>query len=655
MAIQKEAIPNLLATDSDVFLQAETGSGKTLAYLLPIVQRITGLSQEKGQDDPNNVRLHRRSGLFAIILAPTRELCKQIYKVLRRLLQCAHWIVPGYVVGGANKKGEKARLRKGMNVLVATPGRMVDHLSNTEVFDVSQVRWLVLDEGDRLMELGFRNAIQEILTKLEQRLKLLVSPMQGFPDRRVTILCSATLRRSLQRLGEMSLKDAIHVRVETSTPEVLKSFKSDETSDVSKADTLDDTDFSAPAQLRQSCIIVPAKQRLVTLAALLKQESRVTTQKEASRKAIVFISCADSVDFHFAALTRQPPVSPGSRSSPEPDAAGHEPLLPASRQTTTASARPKFPTDSTIALAPLLEPQPESGPSTTIYKLHGSLPQPVRTATLAAFSNHRAAGPAVLFTTDLAARGLDLPAIDRVIEFDPAASFSDHLHRVGRTARAGRPGEAAVFLLPGAEENYANVLEKRPTDSVKELGADEVRDLERRVERREADEILRHAFTPLAENGRSRDAWSAAATNWQLAAERWVLASSKAAELARAGFAGHVSAYATHTKSERSMFNKNALHLGHLAKAFALRERPVGFGRQSGAGGKRDVVNLGKRKKEKAGRKQRQKARSDPRLDFEGWGRFQDALDLGVASEMLSSNMYGMDPLRHTAFEFNYG
>lgn len=146
-AIQKAAISQLLRDDSDAFIQAETGSGKTLAYLLPIVQRLMQLSANMKKRKVDEA-VHRDSGLFAIILVPTRELSKQIAHVLDNLLRCAHWLVATTVIGGEKKKSEKARLRKGINILVATPGRLADHLEHTKALDVSNVRWLVLDEGD---------------------------------------------------------------------------------------------------------------------------------------------------------------------------------------------------------------------------------------------------------------------------------------------------------------------------------------------------------------------------------------------------------------------------------------------------------------------------------------------------------------------------
>lgn len=287
-AIQRKAIKQLCESDTDAFLQAQTGSGKTLAYLLPIVERISNISKQmkaSGQD------FSRDSGLFAIVLAPTRELSKQIASVLEGLLACYHWIVAGTVIGGEKKKSEKARLRKGLNILVATPGRMVDHLEHTETMDLSNVRWLVLDEGDRLMELGFEQDIQKIISVLNLRSrKRIETPIPGLPDRRTTVLCSATIKASIEQLRSISLKNPVSISVDVTDAEA----QGDEANPGG-------TNFSAPAQLKQSYIAVPPKQRLVTLVAVLKQTFK---RKGSVMKCIVFMSCADSVDFHFELLTQ---------------------------------------------------------------------------------------------------------------------------------------------------------------------------------------------------------------------------------------------------------------------------------------------------------------------------------------------------------------
>ena len=304
-AIQKASIPQLVKDDSDAFIQAETGSGKTLAYLLPLVQRIMGLKDSKfGESGTAAKSINRDSGLFAIVLAPTRELCKQISVVLENLLRSALWIVAGTVIGGEKKKSEKARLRKGLNILVATPGRLADHLDNTKVLDVSSVRWLVLDEGDRLMDMGFEEEIQGIVKKLDARQRP-SSSVTGLPSRRITVLCSATLKLNVQRLGEISLKDAVHIKADPADePEKPKDTNED------RSNTF------VPAQLKQSYVVTAAKLRLVTLTALMK---RTFARKGSVMKAIIFVSCADSVDFHFEVFRRQINQEENKESDKESD------------------------------------------------------------------------------------------------------------------------------------------------------------------------------------------------------------------------------------------------------------------------------------------------------------------------------------------------
>ena len=523
-AIQRKAIQQLCSRSSDAFIQAETGSGKTLAYLLPIVERITHLSKQMkdaGED------FNRESGLFSVVLAPTRELSKQISSVLDSLLSCCHWIVGGTVIGGEKKKSEKARLRKGLNILVATPGRLADHLNNTEVLDVSKVRWLVLDEGDRLMELGFEQDIQKIVGALNLRSRKTVEkPVPGLPERRTTVLCSATLRADLDELKTIALKDAVSISVDAAE----------------EIGGQDAPRFSAPAQLKQSYAIVPPKQRLVTLVATLKQTFK---RKGSVMKCIVFISCADSVDFHFEALTR---------SNIEGASIGAQPLrTPALSRLDSIPQGNTIPEARTQGLATAFATLENS---VQLFRLHGSLQQATRTSTLKAFTT--CDEPAVLVCTDVASRGLDLPNVDLVIEYDAPFSKDDHLHRIGRTARAGKDGRAIIFLMPGCEEGYVDVLkEGRPHLLI----------------RHDADDLLKKGFSASSGPATDKD-WEDRATDWQLDVERWALEHPRHLEQARRAFQSHIRAYATHVATERSFFNMKELHLGHLAKAFALRDKP---------------------------------------------------------------------------------
>ncbi|EME78789.1 uncharacterized protein MYCFIDRAFT_43609 [Pseudocercospora fijiensis CIRAD86] len=546
-AIQRKAVKQLCENDTDAFLQAQTGSGKTLAYLLPIVERISTISKKmkaSGQD------FSRESGLFAIILAPTRELSKQIASVLEGLLSCYHWIVAGTVIGGEKKKSEKARLRKGLNILVATPGRMVDHLEHTETLDLSSVRWLVLDEGDRLMELGFEQDIQKIISVLNLRSRKRVeSPLPGLPDRRTTVLCSATIKASIDQLRSISLKDPVTLAVDAN-----------DTEEHGEASEPEASTFSAPAQLKQGYVIVPPKQRLVTLVAVLKQTFK---RKGSVMKCIVFMSCADSVDFHFELLTQGDGNAAAQEESP-PSKRPHKPL------------KQHLPADTF-----------ENGADFT--SRHGSLQQATRTGTLKAFS--ASTEPAVLICTDVAARGLDLPNIDLVIEYDPPFSKDDHLHRIGRTARAGKDGRAMIFLQPGREEGYITILkESKP----------------RNLTRHESSELMKKGFTPTTGVVGPND-WEQKATDFQIEIERWALENPKHLEQARRAYQSHVRAYATHVSAERHIFNMQELHLGHLAKAFALRDKPGSIR----VPGSRPGVGAAKKAKSEANQNKRKVVRDD--------------------------------------------
>lgn len=594
-AIQKASISQLSKEDGDAFIQAETGSGKTLAYLLPLVQRIMALSLDStqgGKDDRSQPNVHRDSGLFAIVLAPTRELCKQISVVLENLLRCAHWIVAGTVIGGEKKKSEKARLRKGLNILVATPGRLADHLDNTQVLDVSNVRWLVLDEGDRLMELGFEKELHDIVGKLDARQR--PSRIPGLPTKRTTVLCSATLKMNVQKLGEISLKDAVHIKADPADE--------DEQTNSAK----DDAAFKVPAQLKQSYAIVPAKLRLVSLNAFLR---RTFMRKGSVMKAIIFVSCADSVDFHFEVFTKK--QTEREKSSDKEDEEKED-------EEEKEEKKPSLPSQHGT-VAPAVSFSNDTNP-VTLYKLHGSLPQHVRTSTLTSFARNR--DPSVLICTDVASRGLDLPNVDLVIEYDPAFSADDHLHRIGRTARVGRDGRALIFLTPGCEENYVEILKGGYRDGGKALT------------RTDMNEILKRGYGGNVES--SNHDWERKAGDWQIDIERWAVDNQQYLEMARRAFQSHIRAYATHIASERHMFNIKELHLGHLAKSFALRDRPSKINVPGLRPGSDDTKKDYKAERKPAAGKKRKDISSGDRADDDD---IPSATDAAAAAQKMRAKM----------------
>ncbi|KGQ86876.1 ATP-dependent RNA helicase HAS1 [Candida albicans L26] len=328
--VQAKTIPPLLA-GRDVLGAAKTGSGKTLAFLIPAIELLYSL------------KIKPRNGTAVIIITPTRELALQIFGVARELMQF-HSQTCGIVIGGADRRQEATKLAKGVNLLVATPGRLLDHLKNTQ-FVFSNLKALVIDEADRILEIGFEDEMKQIIKVLPN-------------ENRQSMLFSATQTTKVEDLARISLRPGpLYINV---VPE----------KDVSTADGLE-----------QGYVVCDSDKRFLLLFSFLKRNVK--------KKIIVFLSSCNSVKFYSELLNY-------------------------------------------IDL-PVLD-------------LHGKQKQQKRTNTFFEFCN---AKQGILVCTDVAARGLDIPAVDWIVQFDPPDDPRDYIHRVGRTARGTQgKGKSLMFLTP---------------------------------------------------------------------------------------------------------------------------------------------------------------------------------------------------------------
>lgn len=220
--IQAKSIPECLA-GSDLVAAAKTGSGKTLAFLIPMVELL------------NRVQFTRKQGTGAIIISPTRELSLQIYGVLRDLMEYSGYPqTHGLVMGGANRRAEAEKLTKGVNIIVATPGRLNDHLANTKGFLFQRLQMLIIDEADRILEQGFEEDMHQIISFL--------------PKERQTILFSATQTRKVEDLARLSMKpNPVYTGVH------------------------DDEKLATVEGLQQGYVICPAEKRFMLLYSFLKK------------------------------------------------------------------------------------------------------------------------------------------------------------------------------------------------------------------------------------------------------------------------------------------------------------------------------------------------------------------------------------------------
>jgi len=525
-SIQRAALPILLPEHDplggplrDVFIQSQTGSGKTLSFLLPIIQDLLPLSSLSYID--------RSIGTLAIIIAPTRELASQISQVLDALLKLrlrpaddtgedsdaprlTRWLVSGLLIGGSTRAHEKARLRKGLPILVATPGRLLDHLQKTSSLNVGKCRWLILDEADRLMELGFEDTIKGIVQGLDGRRKLAVQAVEegksgevggwDWERQRRTVLCSATIREDVQKLAGTTLNDPIVIKALESNTSHAPSKQDDTTNRPTASSS---TTLTPPSQLSQKYITVPLKLRLVTLVSLLR--SILSQNHGGTAKIIVFLSCTDSVDFHwnlFGSVSMSGDSAESDESSSSSDEGDEE-----GRKTKSNEGR-------IVVTSPLL-------PSTSIYRLHGSMPQPTRLASIKGFSSakskvQKSPNTAVLLCTSVASRGLDLPFVRAVVQYDlpTEGGATEYVHRVGRTARAGKGGEAWCFVAP-SEKDWVEWVEGKMHTTTEGGDGEEKSNIQ--LESVAVDVVLKKGFGGKGTEHEER------ATEVQLAFERWVL------------------------------------------------------------------------------------------------------------------------------------
>jgi ATP-dependent RNA helicase DDX3X len=351
--VQKYAIP-IISANRDLMACAQTGSGKTNAFLFPIINRLLkdGIDKKKGYVVAPS----------ALILAPTRELATQIYDEARKFLYRSV-VKTVCVYGGADAREQKRRLAYGCDILVATPGRLSDMLNRGHVA-VTGVKYLVLDEADRMLDMGFEKQIRHIVEQ------------SGMPDRsnRSTLLFSATFPREIQNLAKDFLKENYLFlavgRVGAASENVEQHFE-----------------FCQPEQKKD---------------LLLKHL--------AGRKGLVLI---------FTKTKNE------------------------------ADELERF----------LLE----RGFSAS--SIHGDRSQRQREYSLKNFKNGTVP---ILVATDVAARGLDIPSVEHVINYDLPENIDDYTHRIGRTGRAGNVGKATSFYM-FKNRNIAPGLVKALQDAKQEV------------------------------------------------------------------------------------------------------------------------------------------------------------------------------------------
>ncbi|XP_033740527.1 probable ATP-dependent RNA helicase DDX10, partial [Pecten maximus] len=348
--IQKESI-GLALQGNDILGAAKTGSGKTLAFLIPVLECL--YRQKWSPMD----------GLGALIISPTRELAYQTFVVLRKIGKFQDFSA-GLVIGGKLLSDEIGRMNR-TNIVICTPGRLLQHMDETANFTADSLQILVLDEADRILDLGFAQSMNAIIENL--------------PIARQTLLFSATQTRSVKDLARLSLQNPMYVSVH------------------------ENAQHSTPTQLEQSYIVCELHDKINLLWSFIKNHLK--------SKTLVFLSSCKQVRYiHNSICQLRPGVS--------------------------------------------------------VLALHGAMNQLKRVAVYNEFCRKQ---NAILLATDIAARGLDFPAVKWVLQLDCPEDANTYIHRVGRTARYDTDGESLLVLLPSEEEAMVQLLEEKkiPIEKIK--------------------------------------------------------------------------------------------------------------------------------------------------------------------------------------------
>ena len=335
--IQKGCIPQILQ-GLDVIGGSKTGSGKTVSFAVPILQ--------KWAEDP--------VGIFAVVLTPTRELALQIFEQFKAI-SAPQSLKPVLIVGGTDMRSQALALATRPHVVIATPGRLADHIATSgedTTIGLRRTRVVILDEADRLLAPGHGSMLPDVETCLN------VLPPS---TERQTCLFTATLTPEVLALKSLPRPKG--------RPPIF----------VCEVDI--GADLAVPATLKQAYLQVPLTYREAYLHTLL-----LTPQNEAKRSVIIFCNHTATADLLERLLRNL----------------DHR-----------------------------------------VTSLHSKMAQKDRTDNLARF---RASAARIIVATDVASRGLDIPSVDLVINYDIPRNPDDYIHRVGRTARAGKPGEAITLV-----------------------------------------------------------------------------------------------------------------------------------------------------------------------------------------------------------------
>lgn len=426
-----------------------------------------------------------------------------------------------------------------------------------------KIEWIVLDESDRLMDMGLGAQVEQIVQIVRAN-----QPRSGLKRNGITwqsILVSATISNQVEKLASKLLGGDSWVWARARKSESDEQLIQGNDSGATESNTTEQLTSAAPRQLTQLHMVVSSKLRLATLVAFL------TARVQNKERVIVFMSTCDGVDYHHKLFKEMNSIMLEDKDTED-------------SKTNTGLF----------------------GKSCAFSRLHGNVPHRERHDIIRNFSKVNSDQASVLITTDVTARGLNLPAVDWIVQYDPPCETADYVHRAGRAARAGKSGHALLFLLP-SETQYIEVLKIRGLNNIAALSLATTLQNAAKICGEITSEGLQQTGQGRKANGsRIGEAFASAV---QIRMEEALVEDDKAykislakkvqknkeasdkaqrkkerreaknaigplLESARSAYNAYIRGYSTKEKAVRHIFSARALHLGHVARSFALKEQP---------------------------------------------------------------------------------
>ena len=552
--IQKKAIPILLE-HKNVIVKSETGSGKTLAYIIPLYQNLFEINEIE--------KISRKNGIYSIIFSPTHELCLQIEKTFDKLKSCCINVVYGSLMGGQKIETEKKKLRKGLNVIITTPGRLLYHLQNTENINFTTLKMIIIDEADLMLDMGFEKDIKEcfklIVKKsenIENEEEIVLNP--DYFKKFKIFLISATIDNRIRKMSNYFMKGFKAIGFEKEDDKDKNNNKINEDKKDNEKDINNDKD-KKEENINHNYYLSALKQQNITqYYSYINDEYRLIhliafLYNNLYQKAIIFVSTCDLCEYLSKIIT-----------DIEIDINYKSDII----QTTKDKKNTKSKSSNYSKFINLFNQK--------TYKLHGKMKHDERKIVFKEFNEDNRG---ILIATDVAARGLDFNDIKWVIHYDINPDIKEYINRIGRTARIDNIGNSILFLMQN-ERQLLDTCYKSIKNNLIEMKNNDIlisflqninkNILKNKIEINKNLNNTLEGDEALDENEIYKRKYLFAISPILRCIKNFIFKDKNNLVLARKAFKSEIRSYVTFLKYAKNVFNVKALNLTRMSRSFGL-------------------------------------------------------------------------------------